>query len=270
MKIKLIAIIAVTLIYSNSFAQSSQKTVAELMEKSGSTAIFQQLDEIINVKITEKKSSFEKEDDFNKFSTAMKTGLNSKNAQKYFYEYFQVNTNEDSLKSIIKIYESEFMQEMNRIELAANAPSKQQEQLTFFQGLKDNPPSQERVQQLISLNNELGTSEMTVKMLENMIISMAKGFNEIQPKEKRVPNSELEQKIKSSLPAEFSQQMTNQIIAVAMFTYKDVSNEKLNKYISVWKTPTGKYFSKNTLKALDYSFSKMGETIGNSFNVFVK
>ena len=140
MKIKLFTVIVIFLICGNSFAQSSQKIVVELMEKSGLTTTFQQFDELINAEITEKKSSFEKEADFNKFASAMKSGFNSKNALKYFMEYFELYSNEDSLKSIIEIYESQFMQEMKRIELAANDPSKQQEQLTFFQGLKDNPP----------------------------------------------------------------------------------------------------------------------------------
>jgi len=270
MKIKLITILFFALLCGNSFAQSSSTTVIELMEKSGSTAMFKQFDEIISAKIAEKKSSFEKGEDFNKFVTVMKSGFNSKNAEKYYLEYFELNTREDSLKSIIHIYESQFMQDMNKIELAASDPAKQQEQLIYFQGLKENPPSPERVQQLITLNNELGISEMTVKILQNMIITMSQGLNSVQPKDKQMSPAELEQKILSSMPANFSEQMTNQIIALSMFTYKDVSNEDLNRYIQVWQTPTGKYFTKNSLEALNYSFSKLGEIIGKSLDVFVK
>lgn len=55
-----------------------------------------------------------------------------------------------------------------------------------------------------------------------------------------------------------------------MFTYKDVSNEKPDEYIKVWQTPIGKYFINASLLAFDYSFSKMGEIVGNSFTVFEK
>jgi hypothetical protein len=127
MKIKLYTILVFALLCGNSFAQSSSTTVIELMEKSGSTAMFKQFDEIIGAKIAEKKSAFLKEEDFNKFVSAMKSGFNSKNAEKYYLEYFELNTREDSLKSIIHIYESQFMQDMNKIELAASDPAKQQE-----------------------------------------------------------------------------------------------------------------------------------------------
>lgn len=103
-----------------------------------------------------------------------------------------------------------------------------------------------------------------------MVYSMVKGMNDMQPKEKQMPKEELEQKISSSLPAGFSQQMADRIVTVYQYTYKDVSDDQLNAYISVWQSPTGRYGSKHTLKALDYSFSKMGEIIGNSFKVFVK
>ena len=79
-----------------------------------------------------------------------------------------------------------------------------------------------------------------------------------------------QKKLKNIFPESFKQQMTNQIIAVCLFTYNDVDNDKLNRYIQTWETSTGKYFSKATLDALDYTFSKMGEDAGNSLGGFVK
>lgn len=70
MKNKLFTILAIALICGNSFAQSSHETVIELMEKSGLTGVFQQLEEMVNAQITQKKSSFDKEEDFNKFTNA--------------------------------------------------------------------------------------------------------------------------------------------------------------------------------------------------------
>tara|TARA_R110001606_G_C15258620_1_gene638207 strand:- start:187 stop:987 length:801 start_codon:yes stop_codon:yes gene_type:complete len=262
---KILSLITLTFLSLNLFAQSSNQTVVELMEKSGSIEMLKQFDAITNSKIAEKKSSFENENEFKKFVAIMSSGFNSENAKKYFIEYFENNTNEENLKEVLSMYNAPLLIEMSKIELEANDLSKQQEQLAFFQNLKSNPPSQNRVQQLITLNNELGTSEMTVKLLQNMIVSMAKGANNAQPKEKQITLEELEQKISSSLPANFLQQMTNQIVALSMFTYKDVSDEKLEEYIKLWQTPTGQYYIKKTLEALDYTFSKMGEITGKSF-----
>ena len=154
------------------------------------------------------------------------------------------------------------MIELTQLEVKANDPSKQQEQIEFFQGLETNPPSPERVQQLITLDNEVGTSKMTVKLLQNMIFTMAKVINNNEPKEKQVAIEDLEKQMTSSLPANFSQEMANQIIASYMYIYKDVSDKKLDEYINIWKASTGKYYTSKVFEALDYTFSKIGESIG--------
>jgi len=65
-------------------------------------------------------------------------------------------------------------------------------------------------------------------------------------------------------------ELTNQIFAYALFTYKDVPDDKQNQYIVVWKTPTEKYGLAQLLNALDYSFSKMSEITGSSFSILEK
>jgi len=250
-------------------AQSTPKTVNELLEISGTKVQLNQLDELINNKIEEKKVTFENTGYFEQFKRIMTTGFNSKNAEKYLIEYFELNSNEDSLKKIITTFNTPFIQEFTKLELDANSPSKQNEQITFFQNLKTNPPSQTRVQQLVALNNDIGASEMTVKIIKNMIFAMARGGNLSQPKEKQISEEELTKQLSLAFPENFSNQMANQIVAQFLFTYKDVSDEKLNQYIAIWKTSTTMYYNKEMMNAYDYSFSKMGELTGNAFKELV-
>lgn len=240
------------------------------MDKSASTEMLAQLDNHISSQIDEKKKEFEKPENFENFAKAVKSGFNVKNAQMYFIEYFELFTNEDSLKSIIRIYENPLIIEVNKLELIANDFATEKERRQCNDGLKENPPSSERIQQLITLNEELGTSEMSVKILQNLFISITKGVNEILPKERQIPEQDIEQKIMSNFPKGYAQSITNQVIEFCLFAYKDLSNEKLNEYIRVWQTPTGKYFSDNLFKALDYSFSKMGKIVGSSMKTFIK
>ena len=270
MKIRILLSILIVILSIQANGQSSHKIVLELMEKSGSTAQLKQFDDILSAKIAEKKSSFPNEEDFKKFVSIMKSGINSKDAEKYFVEYFELNSNEDSIKKVISLYNSPFMIEFTKMELVSSDPSKQQEQILFFQSLQGNPPSQARIQQLVLLNNELGSSEVIFKMFRNIAISMAKGLNSVQPKDKQISLVEIEQNMKSTFTADFTQQMTNQIIALSLYTYKSVDDAKLNEYIKVWQSPIGQYFIKETFGALDYSFSNMFENVGSSFKILEK
>jgi len=270
MRMKLVAGISVAMICLNVFAQSTPKTVDEVMVLSGLKEQLTRLDGTIASKIDEKKSTFPKPEQFEQFKTIMTTGLNSKNAEKYFAEYLEKYSKEDSLKLVVTLFNNPFMQEFNLIEKEAAAPEKQPEMIAFFQTLKDTPPASGRVQQLISLNQEMRTSELALKMVQNLILSMIKGVNLTQPKDKQISDAELKGKLASSFPANFEQQMANQFLAYSLFTYKNVPDEKLNRYIEVWKTPTGKYGLDRLLNAFDYSFSKMSEITGSSFSILEK
>lgn len=270
MKTKFITVFILSLSLTSSFAQSSKQIVNEVLTKSGSATMFKQIDGMLESKISEKKSTFKTEDDFNKFASIMRLGFNSTKAEEYFNDYFEKFINEDSLKSVIKIYNNPLMLEMTKLEEIANSPSKQQEMQNFFAGLSSNPPKQERIQSLLRLNNATGATDMTVKLLENMIFAMIKGGNQTQPIDKQISQSEVENKLKSAFPDNFKQQMTNQLVAVWLYTYKDVDNDKLNSYIQTWESSTGKYFSKATVSALDYTFTKMGEDFGVALGNFAK
>ncbi|MDP4268306.1 MAG: hypothetical protein Q8880_12855 [Bacteroidota bacterium] len=270
MKIKLLTCILVALFSLNAFGQSTPKTVDQVIVLSGIKDQLSRLDGMITTKIEEKKSTFSKPEQFEQFKTIMTTGLNSKNAVKYFSEYLEKYSKEDSMKLVVTFFDNPFMQEFNRLEKEAASSEKQKEVAAYFQSLKVIPPAQGRVQQLVTLNQEMKSSELTLKLVRNLILSMIKGANYNQPKDKQISDEEIKSNLTSIFTADYEQQMTNQIIAYALFTYKDVPDEKLNQYIEVWKTSTGKYSLDQLLNALDYSFTKMSEITGSTFSVLEK
>ena len=270
MKLKLFTCIVVVLFSLNALAQSSHRTADEVLEQTGIKDQVDQLDDMIESKIEEKKNSFATQEQFGKFKDIMTSGLNSKNAMKFMAEYLEKYSNEDSLKLVIILYKDPFMQEFNKVEKEAASPSKQREMLDFYQGMNTNPPAQNRVQQLVSLNREMRTSEFMAKMMQNVVVSMIKGANNSLPGDKEVSDEEIKLKMDSSLQGDLAKQLTNQLIAYSIFIYKDVPDEKMDHYLEVWKSPTGKYCIDQLMKAYDYSFSKMGELTGKLLPILDK
>lgn len=264
MKKNIFAIAILGIFIANTFAQSSKQTVNELIEITGLNEDINQLDAIFDAKISENKSSFENELDFQKFSEVMRGSFNSVNTQKHITEYLIKNSEEDSIKKMINIYQNPIMHEMHKVELKASNPENQHEKLTFFQDMKANPLPKQRIQLFIDLNNELQASETTVRMLKNIIFSIANGVNMAQSKEKQITEGELKTKLQTQFSPSFSQQMTNQIVALSMYTYKDISDEKLAEYVNIWSEPIAKYYTKLIFEAYDYSFSIMGKEMGKN------
>jgi len=136
----------------------------------------------------------------------------------------------------------------------------------YFESFKTTPPAPERVQQLLSLTQDMKASEITVKMIRNVVVAMIKGSNNMHPKAEQVSDTEITGQMDTMFNADFEKQMTNQMLAYSLFVYKDVNDEKLNSYLEVWKTPTGKYCIDKIVKAYDYAFTKMGEISGGSIS----
>jgi len=266
MKMKFVMCIAVALLSMNLMAQSSQKTVAEVMQHTGLNDQLTQLDDMIQSKMEEKKSVFSKPEQFEQFKKIMTSGMNSTNAKKFISEYLEKYSNEDTLKMVVALYRDPFMQEITRIETESSTPEIQKEVPAFFENLKIIPPSPVRVKQLTNLNNEMKGTEITVKMIQNVILAMLKGVNNILPADKQISDTELKSDMISFFKPEFTQQMNNQLIAYSLFIYRDVSIEKLNRYLEVWNAPTGKYCMDQIFKAYNYSFSKMAEITGGSMS----
>jgi len=98
-----------------------------------------------------------------------------------------------------------------------------------------------------------------------VVVAMIKGGNNSLPKAEQVSDIEITGQMDVTFNADYEKQMTNQMLAYSLFVYKDVPDEKLNRYLEVWKTPTGKYCMDRIMKAYDYAFTKMGEITGGSF-----
>jgi hypothetical protein len=140
-------------------------------------------------------------------------------------EYFLKYTNEDTLQSVIKMYELPLMQEISKIEKAAGSAENQQGMISFISGLSSNPPAAERSDLIKRLYNAMGGSDMFVHMLENMITSMATGANQALPADKRKDPAELNKLMKNAFAGNIKEQFKSQLLSMWLYTYKDVDNE---------------------------------------------
>ena len=251
-------------------AQSKPETVREVIIKTGIIDQLQAIDGLIAVKLDEKKSMFDKVEDFERFKVIMTSGMNSKNAQKYFEESLIKNSREDSLKMVISLFADPFVQEFNKLEKEASLPEKKPEMTAYFQSLSTTPPPQNRIQQLVALDKELKTSELTYKIFQNVILSMIKGGNAAMPAGKQMKDEEIKEALSKAVPANLDQILLNQTVAMSLFTYKNVTDENLNKYLEIYKTPAGKYCIAKFMDAFDYSFTQMGNATGNSLSTLEK
>ena len=264
MKKNLLTAIFLTFISLNAIAQSSMEIVDNFLNTTGILKQLEQIDQVVDSKINEKKASFENEEFYQKFSQIMRSGFNSENASVHFKDYYVNNANEEKLRQITASYQEPLIQQMTKYEENSSDPANQEEQIAFFTNLESNPPSQERIQKMATLNEAIGATELFSTIMKNMIYSMINGANLMSDEADQISTEEIESQINSSLSPEMLQQLNYQLIAFSLYTYKDASDQEVQEYIEYWESPNGKYQLELMINAFNYSFTQMGENIGQS------
>lgn len=257
MKIKYF-IILITLFFSSKvISQSNIKTVENFIQTTKIDLELNQINSVLANKIESKRKEINSKENFLKFSTILSENFNSKKGVYYLKEYFIRKENDVNLNNIIALYKKPLMVKMSNYEIESINPENKESQIDFFKGMKENPPQKSRVELLLSLNKTLKATGRTKNLLEDIMLSFYRSYNIIE-KEKNVINlNELKLKISSELPPNLSQSITNQFVAIGLYTYRDVSDNDLKNYIEVWESDLGKNYIDITFKAYKYTFDKM-------------
>ena len=264
MKKYLIRTLFVLCISFSAKAQTAAADVDRLLSVTGAMDQFAQFDAILDAQVNQKEADFDSPETYQAFDRIMKSNMNGDALVKEIRTYLVENTSQDSITSIIDMYSSPLFLRMKEIETAANDPTKSQEKLAYFEGLQTNPPSPERIQQMVEFNQVLGVSEMSMNLISNLMYSIASAANKTSPKDEQLSEDDLRAKLQAALPENFSAQLTNQMVAMFLYTYKDVSQKDMERYIEHWKSPTGQYYTKVMVESMNHAFTQMGENVGAS------
>lgn len=254
-------LITTLLISSKVVSQSSVKTVEKLIEVTKIDSDFNQINTVLASKIEEKKSLIKTEEEYIKFSNVLKRNFNTEKAKVYLKDYLIKTEKESNLIKIIKLYDNPLMIKMNNYEQDFYNPENKESQITFFKNLKTNPPNQDRIKLLINLNKAINGTAKTKNLLENIIFTISKSYNSILPKEKQNADNVLKEKIKSELPENLQQQISNQFVAIGLYTYRFASDNDLEEYTKIWETELGVNYIDTSFKAYEFVFNEISSDL---------
>jgi hypothetical protein len=244
------------------FSQVDKDVAEKFMDITGIEREIVQLDQIFKSQIYEKKRQFDNQKNFELFSNAMKKSFSSDRTLFYFKQFLIQKASEDSLAKIISIYNSPLMLRMSSYESRSANPKSKKDIGMYFNSLQKNPPSQQRTDLILKLNEELKTAELTEILLTNIVKSIMVGMNNMQERKNRMSDVEINNSLKEMLPDGFDQKLKDQIVTMSYFTYKDASDAELVEYIKILKKPISKYYYITVVEALNFTFTNMGEDMG--------
>ena len=239
-----------TLLSSTLFAKSDTSLVEEYMHVSGATIMIESMGEQVTSSMQQSKLMYGEEVDQSQL-TFVKRAFNPYDDTALVARYLQEHFDNGQLKQIIAYYKTEIGKKVTQAGIDALSPNAQSELLAFMSTLQATPPTQKRIQTIKSVIDELQLTKTTEDLLGELMVY----FNA----KSATPNKLSAQNI-MQFKLMMRQTLKQQLFVSTLFTYRDISNQELQKVINFYHTPAGKsemkIFSDALLLMLKSGFTK--------------
>lgn len=173
------------------------------------------------------------------------------------------------LETVLTWLDSPFGKKCTRLEEAASAPETLSEVQKFASQLQQTAPAANRMDILQRLDDAVKATETNVEITMNAQFAVAVAVVKSLPLEQQAPIDKIAAELEKSRP-QIEAIMRSQTLLFALYTYQDLTNAELEKYIAFATSPAGTKYHGSTISGfrkalLDGSF-KWGESIAEILN----
>jgi len=138
------------------------------------------------------------------------------------------------------------------VEEAAATSVSQATMTRYLDGLRTQPPSQQRVKLIGDVMSVANVVESSAGALEAITLGIAVGFDAMQPLEQQAGADVLQLRLrKSNLRAELLANLDAALPALMLYTYREVSDADLSAYVEFMQTPAGAEYTRVGLGAIE-------------------
>ncbi len=225
-----LSLLTLTVLSTGLFAKADKALVSEYMDISGSKITIESMGEQITTGLAQTSMMYGEKVDEKKVAF-LKTVFDADNGVEIVESYLVKNFDNSELKNIIAYYKSPLGKKVTQTALDAINPSAQADMYRFLADLQSNPPSKRRTAVIKTLIEKL----QMVESMENVFAGLIAYLNTEASMDKKLSSEKIAQ-LESMMHQAFSQQM----FVSALFIYRDISNQELEKVIKFYETPSGK------------------------------
>lgn len=156
----------------------------------------------------------------------------------------------DQVKEIIDWLESPLGARLTKLENVAASPDYQQQLEAYVATLRENRPASGRIELLRDLDRAARITESGIEVVLHMQLALVVAMVETLPEQQRPSVSELLQSLESERSS--IEQMLKQVsLSSLLFTYRDVGDADLRRYIRFLDSQTGRVYQSSVMEGLD-------------------
>lgn len=176
---------------------------------------------------------------------AMLASYNPEHAQQLLLDDVVNRSNNQEKQAIIRWLESPPGKRIILAEKASTTPDGLADMLRYLEGLATTPPAQPRLALIQRVEKAADLTELALKSTEIMLTSVFTTLNEAAPASERKSSQELaklNQEALTELKPALRQSLEQQMLAISLYTYRNISDADLNHYITFLNTPSGRAY----------------------------
>jgi len=185
----------------------------------------------------------------------IQTSFDQEAAGRNLYEFLKKNIDQKTLWDTIAWLETPVAIRITKEENKANSVEAQAETLRYIAGMQNNPPPPVRVAVINKLVKEAKLVESTIEGFINAMAGMMGAVNYALPDVQKVSKEQIKSKI-SDLKPMLEQSMGQQITLSTFYTYRNISNADLEKYIAFLSSDSGQRFQDIGIEAISYTLNQ--------------
>ena len=187
--------------------------------------------------------------------SALDRGINPQHLHSNIQQLLIQSCDAKAFGAVLQQLQSPLSKKMRTEEAQASTPQGAREMQDYVSNLPQHPPSGSRLQLLHELDAATKGSDFYADMIVAVSRAMAAGLSGHEPSKGEL----------AELRSEVSQTASNQMIAMSVFIYRNVSDEELTQYVAMYKTAPFQTFnaalSKAFLQGISEEMTHVGQEI---------
>jgi hypothetical protein len=151
------------------------------------------------------------------------------------------------------------------LEVAMGSPDADAAMQAYAESLHEHPPAEERMTLVHRLDEALRVTEGAVKVYTNMSVAIAVGVLDASPYTDEDAVRKLKESIEEKNP-EIAESVRQQVLLTLLYSYREVSDADLQRYIAFGQSPSGKRYQDAMIEGIDRALTVAGVRFGRELS----
>lgn len=230
---------------------SKHSTAQKFIAASGLKNDFDLMPAIIEGNFEEIKSQAKKKD-FGKVLKLLKSSFSPKRMNAAAVAHISSSCDPAKVGQLVKMLKTSLLKKMVQAENKASTPAEQKASETYAANLDlDDPQIGGRLELIRRLDDAVNMTESTIDIVSSFIDITVRTSIALLPDGKKADESTINRRI-AEMQAYYEVNMPEKVTKELFYTYREISDEDLAKYIEFLESDLGRYYSDITNSAIQF------------------